>query len=259
MPNDFEIKITGLDELTAHLSDLPAELYQAIGQILDDGTQAIAAEAKQRAPGNTGFLQNQIGSEYMGPLSYTVFSGASYSAFVEFGTRAKVVIPAGLEEFAAQFKGDFTSGTYSEGSGSELSAKEAIFAWCQQKGIEKELWYAIYVSIMINGIQPQPFFFPAVNRILPIIQDQIIKAENIDLDIIFKASTQASKQPLDLVAAQILNLICPSVTASGLAPQPGMQFLNVKLQSDRYLSLALNASNTVERRILTFKLYVAQL
>lgn len=83
--------------------------------------------------------------------------------------------------------------------------------------------------------------------------------ENIDLDIIFKASTQASKQPLDLVAAQILNLICPSVTASGLAPQPGMQFLNVKLQSDRYLSLALNASNTVERRILTFKLYVAQL
>lgn len=176
MAESFEIKITGLDELTSMLSDLPAELYQAIDQILNDGTQAIASEARQRAPGNVGFLRNQIGAEYMGPLKYQVFSGASYSAFVEFGTRAKVDIPPGLEEFAAQFKGDFTSGTYSEGSGSALTAKEAIFAWCYQKGIDKNLWYAIYVSIMINGIQPQPFFFPAVNRILPIIQDQIIKA-----------------------------------------------------------------------------------
>lgn len=175
MANDFDIQIKGIAELTSKFANLPAELYQAIDQILNDGTQAIAAEAKQRAPGNVGFLRNQIGAEYMGPLKYQVFSGASYSAFVEFGTRAKVVIPAGLEEFAAQFKGDFASGTYSEG-GSELTAKEAIFAWCQQKGIDKELWYAIYVSIMINGIEPQPFFFPAVNRILPIIQDQITKA-----------------------------------------------------------------------------------
>lgn len=83
--------------------------------------------------------------------------------------------------------------------------------------------------------------------------------ETIDLDIIFKASTQASKQPLDLVAAMIIEIICPTITTSGLPAQPGMQFLNVKLQSDRYLSLALNASNTVERRILTFKLYVSQL
>lgn len=83
--------------------------------------------------------------------------------------------------------------------------------------------------------------------------------ETIDLDIVLKTSAQGAKEPLDQVAGQIFQLICPTVQTNGLPPQAGLQFLNVRLLADRYIPLSLNSSNTVIRRILTFKLYVAQL
>lgn len=166
--------IQGMIELRRRLQAVKVTLPATISAELQDGANAIAAEAKQRAPGDQGILRNLISAAKIDPLQFEVVSGAEYSPFLEFGTGAKVSIPPGLEEYAAQFKGDFASGTYSEGSG--LTAKEAIFAWCERQGIEKELWYAIYVSVMTNGINPHPFFFPAVNRITPIIIDRVNKA-----------------------------------------------------------------------------------
>lgn len=175
MAKPFKIVIDGMADLRSELQDLPAQIFQLIDAALHEGANAIAAEARQRAPADDGILRDTIRYDKTGDLEYTVTVGALYAPFVEFGTREKVEIPAGLEEFAAQFKGDFASGTYSEGS-SALTAKEAIFEWCLHKGIDKNLWYPIYVSIMIHGINPHPFFFPAVYRILPIITDQIQKA-----------------------------------------------------------------------------------
>lgn len=81
----------------------------------------------------------------------------------------------------------------------------------------------------------------------------------IDLDIVYKTSTATGKKSLDLIAAQILAIILPYPPgAIGIPSQPGLQFLNLVLSADRYISLALNSSNSVERRILTFKLYVSQ-
>jgi HK97 gp10 family phage protein len=165
--------IQGMAELRKRLQDAATNLPRLVGLELKDGANAIAAEAKQRAPGDQGILRNLISVREVSPTVFEVVSGADYSAFVEFGTGEKVQIPPGLEEYAAQFKGDFASGTYSEGSG--LTAKEAIFAWCQRKGIDPKLWYPIYVSIMIHGTQPQPFFFPAAERITPIIIDRVEK------------------------------------------------------------------------------------
>jgi hypothetical protein len=82
--------------------------------------------------------------------------------------------------------------------------------------------------------------------------------ETIDLDIIYKTATQGSRLPLDQVANQILEILLPTINTTALPVQEGLQFLNVVLSTNRYISLALNSSNTVERRILTFKLYVAQ-
>lgn len=168
------IQIAGMDSLLAKFKALPQQLNAAVAAEIQDGAQAIAAEAKQRAPGDQGFLRNQIAALKVSDMTWKVVSGADYSAFVEFGTLEKVEIPAGLEEFASQFKGDFASGTY--GGGSNLTAKEAIFAWCERQGIDKELWYPIYISIMTHGIAARPFFFPAAFRNEPIIIDRVKKA-----------------------------------------------------------------------------------
>lgn len=83
--------------------------------------------------------------------------------------------------------------------------------------------------------------------------------ETIDLDIVFKTSTTTGKKSLDLVANEILGIIFPNPPGTiGIPAQPGMQFLNLMVSANRYISLALNSSNSVERRIITIKLYVAQ-
>lgn len=162
------LTITGLGELRARLANAGKNITSMVSAELQDGANGISAEAKQRAPGDQGILRNLITAAKIDPLNWQVVSGAEYSPYVEFGTGAKVSIPPGLEEYAAQFKGS--------GGSTGLSAKEAIFAWCERHGIDKEAWYAIYISIMVNGIKPQPFFFPAVNRQTPIIIDRVNKA-----------------------------------------------------------------------------------
>lgn len=168
------IQIAGMDQLLGRLQNLPSNVTAAIATEIQDGAQAIAAEAKQRAPGDQGFLRNLIAAIKDDPTTWRVVSGAEYSAFVEFGTLTKVSVPAGLEEYAAQFKGDFASCTYSEGG--NLTAWEAISAWCERHGIEKEAWYAIYLTVIKVGVKPQPFFFPAVLRQEPIILQRIKQA-----------------------------------------------------------------------------------
>lgn len=162
------ITITGLGELRARLANAGQNITKVVSAELQDGANGISAEAKQRAPGDQGILRNLITTAKIDPLNWEVVSGADYSAFVEFGTGQYVSIPDGLQEYAAQFQGN--------GQSSTLSAKEAIFAWCERHGIDKAAWYAIYISIMANGIRPQPFFFPAVNRQTPIIIDRVNKA-----------------------------------------------------------------------------------
>lgn len=164
----FNIQIEGIDQLRARFStDASGNLRQRAAFIISDAAQRMALEAKKLAPGNTGFLQNLISAVKIDELNYEVISGADYSAFVEFGTRDKAVVPPELEEFAAQFKGT--------GESSSLSPKEAIFEWCRAKGIEEELWWSIYISIMVHGVAPQPFFFPAADAVEPVLNSDMQK------------------------------------------------------------------------------------
>lgn len=143
--------IEGLDKLLGKVSALPAKLKEEIDFEIGASAKQIERDAKRDAPKNVGFLVNEISSFKNKDLDWEVVSAASYSPFVEFGTRGKVRIPAGLENFAGQYAS--TKGA------SSLGAKEAIFEWCKQKGIEPKAWYPIFLSIMIHGIEPHPFFF----------------------------------------------------------------------------------------------------
>lgn len=105
---------------------------------------------------------------------------------------------------------------------------------------------ALYVLIGYqSGVQKNTF-------------DGFASEESLVLDIISKTTDLGAKEPLDQVAGQILAIICPSRPINGLGRQGGIQIINVRLDDDRYLSLSLNASNTMVRRLLTFKMYVSQ-
>jgi hypothetical protein len=166
MAKAVTVEIQGLERLQKNLNQLPKKLRKEIGAELGFATEQMADYARNDAPADQSFLRQEITVKKIDELDYEYISGADYSPYVEFGTRHKVQIPAGLSEVAAEFKG--------RKGASSLSVKELIFAWCKRKGIEEKAWYPIYVSLMVNGIAPHPFFFKQVERVRP----QLIK--NID-------------------------------------------------------------------------------
>lgn len=151
--NMGQVTIEGLPELLADLTRFSDRIIQLIDFELLRGVQNMVSAAKRAAPKNFGKLAAGITYKKTGPLSYEYISGQGYTSYVEFGTKKKVQVPAGLESFAIQFKGSGFTRT-------NLSFRQAIFEWARSKGIEKKYWYVIYRSIAIGGIRAQPFFFP---------------------------------------------------------------------------------------------------
>lgn len=82
--------------------------------------------------------------------------------------------------------------------------------------------------------------------------------ETIVLDIVYKAGARASKEVVDNIAGQICMLVLPAPGINGLTSAPGVQINCVKKSDDRYMTLALNSSNSVVRRLLTFSQHVRQ-
>lgn len=74
---------------------------------------------------------------------------------------------------------------------------------------------------------------------------------DIVLDIVFKATSRASKSVVDDIANQIFALVFPAPGQNGLPVQTGIQIQCAKKSGDRDLSLELNKSNTVLRRLIT--------
>lgn len=156
------IEVQGLDRLIKKFEKMPAQVTATMDAELDSIAQDYQNRAHSAAPTNIGQLGNEITYRKVGEMNYEVVSGAVYSAYVEFGTRSKVQIPAGLESVAAQFRG---------GRHSSLNAKEAIFRWCKDKGIPQEAWYPIFIKLMVVGMNPHPFFFTH----LPWAQSEVSK------------------------------------------------------------------------------------
>lgn len=82
--------------------------------------------------------------------------------------------------------------------------------------------------------------------------------ETLVLDIVYKAGARVNKAVVDNVAGQILDLVLPSPGMNGLSPDPSIWVDCLKLNDDRYIPFTLNNSNSVIRRLLTFKQHVRQ-
>jgi hypothetical protein len=141
-------------------------MYKASTDFVDRAVDA--------APENFRVLINGIQSERLDEMDWKVTSYAEYSAYVEWGTRTRVSVPADLAQYAQQFKGP-------TGESSE-AAKVAIYEWCRLKGIDEKDWFWIFMKIMTVGINPHPFFFiqrePVYKQLVKDCQVAIKKALN---------------------------------------------------------------------------------
>ncbi len=145
-------KIKGLDKALKDFMKFGEEGEKLVSSVTKVTAKEIEANAKIAAPKNLGKLAQSISSVELDKLSYEVVVGVVYGGYVEFGTGRKVQIPSELSDEAAKFRGN--GGSFDEGL-------KAIKDWCRQKGIEESAAYPIFISILKNGIEPQPFLYPA--------------------------------------------------------------------------------------------------
>lgn len=127
----------------------------------------IEGSAKSRVPVYMGRLRSSIDVRGKN-LRREVFTPVYYAPYVEFGTKAKADIPAGLESYAMQFKGN-------RGGGSFNSLLKNIESWVTSKGIPQEAAFHIAVSIARYGVRAQPFLFPAFFREQPKLLNDLKK------------------------------------------------------------------------------------
>lgn len=164
----IKVQLKGFDQFKKRLAKAAKEVPLEVDAELQVSANNMRATAIKNAPADQGLLRSEIQASQQSTLNWGIFSNALYSGYVEFGTKSKVQIPAGLEEVAAEIK----SGKIS----SSLDAKTAIFAWCKRKGIEERFWYPIFIKIMVEGMKPHPFFFQSLEQEEP---NLIKNVENI--------------------------------------------------------------------------------
>lgn len=156
------VTLTGWKEFEKKALTLPKVLFDEIDGETEDAARLWAAGAKRDAPKDQGFLANGITSRKIGLMQAETTSNADYSAYLEWGTKTRVQVPADLQTYAAQFKG---------GGKNAGNAKQMIYAWMNRVGIPKEKQWFVFLSIIIKGIRPQPFFFIQT----PVVQNQLNK------------------------------------------------------------------------------------
>lgn len=154
----FTVDIKGFDGFAERMKSASEKVFAEVDAEIGASIKQMELGAKQDAPKDQGLLVNEISSFQEQPLVWQLVSAASYSAFVEFGTKSHVVIPPWLEAEAAKFRGQ---------AGGTLGAKQAIFNWCKRHGIDPKFWYPIFIKIMVQGIRPHPFFFKQLDAEKP--------------------------------------------------------------------------------------------
>lgn len=171
MATGFSFEVKGLDKLLNVFNELPKQTQRELKAELKITGNEIRDGAKKDAPADEARLKQSISTKETGPTSFEVVAQTFYAGYLEFGTKTKVSVPAGLESIASQLKGPV---------GGEGSPIEAITAWVKRKGIagtfsvktrrrlgssatkaaeDKQATYMIWSKIRKYGIEPHPFFF----------------------------------------------------------------------------------------------------
>ena len=178
------IKFEGLEAALKKLGGTQQKIEIGINYELNAWATETVTLAKQNCPVDEGYLRNSISfnRSTLKDLRAEITVGASYGAYIEFGTRgyaAKYVnsLPKEWKDLAAKFKG----GSGKKGSFYEFLLE--IVLWVKRKGVagtysiktqkrtggknkdaqDLAAAYPIAMAIIKKGIKPQPYLFPAVN------------------------------------------------------------------------------------------------
>ena len=176
----LKANVIGLDSYLKRLqtatktvqAEVSGEIGAAAMKFRDDSARTAVANG-----GDRGTLAKSISAQQNTPFNWTVAVGATYGAFVEFGTKGKARVPAGFEDVAARFKGF-------KGNGGKLY--DAIYQWVKRKGLTatysvktkrrtkfnkseekrtQQIAFLIARSIYRYGITPKPFFYMQVTPV----------------------------------------------------------------------------------------------
>lgn len=189
--SSFNINISGEDNIRNNLQKIKGEVQKKVQDALNTFGEHTVADAKTNAPVDEGHLRSSISYD-SGVLEVEVVVAANYAAYLEFGTRKFAAayvssLPQEWQTFANQFKGggggtfaelvqrltDWVhrkglgsgfggnigvTGTYSIKTGKRTGGKK------RQQEEDKQAAYVIALKILREGIRPQPFLFPAVEK-----------------------------------------------------------------------------------------------
>lgn len=147
--------VKGIKKTLKRLQKLGDDAEKMVDQTTEGAVTEIALDATSRAPVDSGDLQQGIIPRKAGHLTYEVVVTELYGAYVEFGTGAKVSVPAEMQDLATKIRNN-PKGSYDD-------AIISIQDWLKRKGepsTEKDA-KRVFFLVIRNGITPQPFLYPA--------------------------------------------------------------------------------------------------
>lgn len=183
MASGVSIQVSGLDELRKKLGQIPENVKILVDAELKATADNFINRAVIDAPVDESSLRRGLSVKKVGDMSYEAVSAAYQSAFIEFGTKSRAQVPATLQAYAAQFKGQKGKGKFFEN----------ILKWVKRKGLagtfsvkthrrtgnkktkdqqDKQAAFAIARSIAKHGIHPHPFFF----KQMPLAEQELKQA-----------------------------------------------------------------------------------
>lgn len=161
------VRITGLKEFQKKLKNLPKEIKYEVGLETLDAAKNWEQRSKRDAPVDQRALISGIVGSKIGEMTSQVTSSAEHSPYMEWGTRRRVRVPQNIASYAAKFRG-------SGKQGERFALQKKLYAWMDRVGIPDEAQWIVYISIVTNGVNPQPFFF--IQR--PHVEREFIKSVN---------------------------------------------------------------------------------
>jgi HK97 gp10 family phage protein len=149
-------KVKGLERVIRSFEKDGKEIRSKVEYIVSANALEGRNNAVRKAPKAFGKLAQSIGIEKLSSLEQSVVVNVDYAPFVEFGTGGKVSVPAEWQAMASEFKGQRFN---------FADQLERIKSWCRLKGIEEAAAYPILITILEDGIEPQPFMYPAWQKV----------------------------------------------------------------------------------------------
>jgi len=183
----INISAPGISDVIRDINTYSAKVQALIHAELKASVQTMVRNAKRDAPKDMGALAGGVNYREINQTLFEYFSQSEYSGYDEFGTRGRRRIPSEVQKLGIQFSNTKSSGTAEQ-------ALKFITAWVKRKGIRfesaslqkggknagknklltfEQTAYFIFHHIMLVGIKPRPFFFPAMLDETPLLQKRL--------------------------------------------------------------------------------------